>query len=76
MGYAMFLDEGAFNAVHQEMGEVCDYQALRGEIADACFNGNFDFSPSDAVEQGEAMGFDGADASPGDGGGDGGGGGE
>ncbi len=50
----MFLNEASFNKLHQEMGESCDYKAMRQEVADKFFDGNHEFSGFDAIE----IGFD------------------
>lgn len=86
-GYAMFLTQGEFDRHHQELGEQCDYGAMRQEIAAACFSGNSNFTVDDVMAYGEASGdggsgggFSGSDGdgggsgsgSGGDGGGDGG----
>lgn len=44
---AMFSDRENFNQFHHELGEVCDYDAMRAEIADRHFHGNAAFDVSD-----------------------------
>ena len=62
-GYAMFMDESDFDAVHRELGESCDYGAMRQDIADVCFSGDADFSSSDVMDYAaESSGFSGGDS--------------
>lgn len=76
-GYAMFMDREDFDILHRELGETCNYDAMRQEIGEVCFSGNGQFSSSDVVTYGEAShsgGFDGGGFGSSDGGGGGGGG--
>lgn len=77
-GYAMFLTHEDFDRHHKELGEQCDYHAMREEIGAACFSGNSHFTVSDVLAYGDAHG--GSDGGGGffggDGGGDSGGGGD
>ena len=51
-GYSMHLTAEDFSAVHRSLGEVCDYEAMRGEIVNIVesldatgwfsFDGDFD----------------------------------
>jgi uncharacterized membrane protein YgcG len=75
-GIAMFSTREAFDQYHQEMGENCDYDAMRSEIADKHFQGNNEFEITDITSVSSEYGG-GFDASGFDGGGvDGGGGGD
>lgn len=42
-GIAMFSEKFEFDDYHQEIGEQCDYDSMRSEIGNTCFNGNSDF---------------------------------
>jgi hypothetical protein len=79
-GVAMFSGREDFNQFHQSIGETCDYDAMRGEIADSHFHGNTDFTISDISaafsESGSHSGDGGHHGGGGDGGGDSGGGGD
>jgi hypothetical protein len=70
---AMFSDRDAFVQFHHEIGENCDYDNMRAEIADRHFHGNMDFTISDIFAAGVDPGHSGShDAGSGDGhGGDG-----
>lgn len=63
-GLALFLFRDDFDRVHEERGELCDYDAMRQDIADACFDGDTNFSTDDAVTYGEthASSFDSSDS--------------
>ena len=62
-GYAMFMDESDFDEVHRELGESCDYAAMRHDIADVCFSGDAGFSSSDVMDYAaETSGFSGSDS--------------
>ena len=52
-GFALFLDRADFDRVHEERGEVCDYDAMRQDIADTCFSSDATFSTEDALTYGE-----------------------
>ncbi|MBV7263457.1 hypothetical protein KCG43_15750 [Photobacterium sp. WH24] len=74
-GIAMFSNRKDFDQFHQEIGENCDYDAMRCEIGDIYFNGSSDFSVSDITSASsdsgggiDAGGFSGGDS--GGGGGD------
>lgn len=72
-GIAMFSGKTAFDQYHQEIGEPCNYDGMRCEIADKHFNGNSDFEISDVVSVSSDFGggYDagGFDSGGGDGGG-------
>ncbi|MEI2743060.1 MAG: DUF6559 family protein [Candidatus Competibacter sp.] len=72
-GIAMFSGREAFDQYHQEVGESCNYDAIRSEIADLHFQGNSGFEINDiaAVSSNYGGGFDtnGFDGSGADGGG-------
>ena len=44
---AMFSERDDFNQFHHELGEICDYDAMRAEVADRHFHGNAAFDVSD-----------------------------
>ena len=44
---AMFSGREAFDQYHHEVGEFCNYEAMRCEIADKHFSGNSDFEITD-----------------------------
>lgn len=46
-GIAMFSSREAFNKYHQEIGENCDYDVMRSEIAERYFQGNSRFEIDD-----------------------------
>lgn len=87
MCYAMaaYSPPADFHEYHERAGEPCDYQSMRAEVAEVCFNGHSDFTILDVVgaagsSHDEGSGwlsdmFSGGDScdSGGDGGGDGGG---
>lgn len=71
---AMFSGREAFDQYHQEIGESCNYDVMRCEIADKHFGGNADFEVSDVASASSSYGggFDDggfADIGGGDGGG-------
>jgi hypothetical protein len=73
--YAMFMHQKDFDALHAELGEVCDYQAMRQEIADLHFAGDSTFSAPDLMAQADSFSLGAGDSGGGDtGGGHGGGG--
>ncbi len=45
---ALFCSPRNFNIYHQNAGESCDYDAMRGEIANRYFDGRSDFQNSEA----------------------------
>lgn len=42
------MDRPAFDQLHTEMGQACDYSEMRQEIAGLCFAGDADFATADA----------------------------
>jgi len=44
---AMFSSRESFDQFHRDLGETCDYDAMRGHIANEHFHGHADFSVSD-----------------------------
>ncbi len=74
-GYCMYLDRENFDAVHRERGEVCDYDAMRQDVANLCFAGYSGFSVAQAIAYGESHGgaLGGSGGGDVDGSGDGGG---
>ena len=44
---AMFSTRSEFDKYHEEIGEICDYQAMRCDVANNHFNGNAGFETSD-----------------------------
>ena len=69
---AMFSDREAFDLYHRQMGEACDYDVMRQEIADRHFDGVdfeagaiFDLS-ADLGGGGDGGGSDGGDGGGGD----------
>ena len=79
--YAMFMNQKDFDSHHRELGETCDYQAMRQEIADLHFSGDRTFSVSDIMAQADSISSGAGESGGGGGdtggghGGDGGGGG-
>jgi uncharacterized membrane protein YgcG len=76
--YAMFMPHEEFDALHRELGETCDYQAMRQEVADLHFSGDSTFSVEVVLQADSFGGGDGGfggDSAGGDGGGGGGNGG-
>jgi hypothetical protein len=55
-GYSSFMSREDFYVLHQELGQSYDYDTLRSEVADLCFSGNTDFSPTEAMAYGAAAG--------------------
>lgn len=53
---AIFSNLDGYNQYHQELGEICDYDALRGEIADKHFSGNSNFEISNLVSASSSYG--------------------
>jgi hypothetical protein len=47
---SMFSDRPAFEQYHRELGEHCNYDEMRAEVAAAHFNGNSHFTMSHIVE--------------------------
>jgi hypothetical protein len=47
---SMFCDRTAFEQYHNGLGESCDYDAMRAEVAETHFNGNSHFTMSDILE--------------------------
>jgi hypothetical protein len=73
--YAMYMPQQDFDTLHRELGEACDYQAMRQEIADLHFSGDSTFSVPDLMAQADSFSFGAGDSGGGGaGGGDGGGG--
>lgn len=72
-GYALaiFSNQDAYNQFYQDIGETCDYDAMRCEVADKHFSGNSNFEMSDVISTSSSYGgFDGGGGfSGGDGGG-------
>ena len=56
IGYAMYLGQIDFDRIHRELGKQCDYQAMRQEIADVCFDGDSQFTVAQAIAYSEATG--------------------
>ena len=73
-GVAMFSDRENFNEYHREMGEYCDYNVMRGEIASLYSLGNSDFTISDISASFSDSGSHSGDGGHGHGGDSGGGG--
>lgn len=46
-GIAIFSDRDGFDEFHQEIGETCDYDAMRAEVGEGYFHGHAGFSTSD-----------------------------
>ena len=71
-GLSMYSVREVFDAYHREVGETCDYDAMRQEIADTCFSGNRDFTPAQfgGIAGSDADGGSGAGADSGGGGAD------
>ena len=47
--YMLYCSPADFASIHSAAGEVCDYSAMRGAVADAFFAGNLDFITSDVT---------------------------
>ena len=74
-GIAMFSSRHDFDQYHKEIGETCDYDAMRCEIGNSYFNGNANFSVTEVTTTSSDFGggIDVGGYSGGDGGGGGGG---
>src|SRR5215471_14107694 len=48
--YATYVEEADFQALHAESGQVCSYDAMRGEIAHDYFHDHSDFTTQDLFE--------------------------
>jgi hypothetical protein len=75
--YAMFMSQKEFDALHRELGETCDYQVMRQEIAELHFSGDSTFSVPDLMAHADSFGAGDSGSGSGAGdsdGGDGGGG--
>jgi len=46
-GVAMFSDRESFDQFHADIGEPCNYDDMRHEIAHDFFGGGMDFTPGD-----------------------------
>ena len=72
-GIAMFSSREAFDQYHQEIGESCNYDDMRSEIAEKHFGGDGAFEVSDVEMASSSYGGSadagGFDGSCGDGGG-------
>jgi hypothetical protein len=49
-GLSMFCDREEFDQYHHTLGESCNYDGMRAEIAATHFDGNVDFTMSDIVQ--------------------------
>jgi hypothetical protein len=69
-GMAIFSGRDDFDKYHQEIGENCDYDVMRCELAGNYFNGNSNFSGADVTSLSSdfASGFDSDGYAGGDGG--------
>jgi hypothetical protein len=54
----MFSNRDDFNQFHLEIGETCDYDGMRAEIADRHFHGDTDFTISDVFAASSEAGAD------------------
>ena len=45
--YAMFCSPEEFERIHDETGEICNYESMREEISETCFSGSSGFSVGD-----------------------------
>jgi hypothetical protein len=52
---SMFCSREAFNAHHAEMGEPCNFDAMRTEVAESHFGGNADFEPATLIHHAESF---------------------
>ena len=58
--YAMFCSPKEFKQIHDEAGEVCDYQSMREEISSVVFGSTSDFSTSSLCAEAGSGFFDGS----------------
>jgi hypothetical protein len=68
----MFMSQKEFEAIHRELGETCDYQVMRQEVAELHFSGDSTFSAPDLMAHADSFGP--GDSGSGSGAGDSGGG--
>ena len=54
--YATYLTRKEFRRVHEEMGEECDYDSMRGEVCDKFYGGDQGFNPSAVEDAGHDLG--------------------
>ena len=52
--YSTYLSPADFEAVHREMGQTCDYEAMRSEVAESHFHGHSDFTVHDVFHEAQA----------------------
>ena len=50
----MYCGRSDFDAYHRATGESCDYDAMRGEVAERFFDGNTSFTGLDVVDAGSS----------------------
>ncbi|MCG7539874.1 DUF6559 family protein [Pseudoalteromonas sp. OF7H-1] len=55
--YAMFCTPKEFKEIHEAAGEACDYEELRKEITETCFDNATDFSFSSLESLSTSGGF-------------------
>ncbi|WP_444916232.1 DUF6559 family protein [Microbulbifer sp. VAAC004] len=53
---SIFCSKKDFDAYHHEIGEMCDYGAMRGEVGNLHFYGNANFSSNDVASVGSDFG--------------------
>ena len=52
----MYMGKDDFDMLHRELGQLCNYEAMRHDVADLCFSGNSNFSVDEAIAYGVAAG--------------------
>lgn len=65
--YAMYCSPDEFRHIHDEAGESCDYNAMRGEIADTCFGNSSFFTFADMESYSSDTGSSGSNSGSGGG---------
>ena len=63
--YAMFCSPKEFKRIHDEAGEVCDYNSMRIEISSVVFGNASEFSVSSLYAEASSGFFSGVDGSEG-----------
>ena len=53
--YSMFCSREAFNEHHAQVGETCNFDAMRAEVAESHFGGNTEFEPASVIHHAESF---------------------
>jgi hypothetical protein len=62
---AIFSSRESFDLFHRDLGEDCDYDAMRADVANIAFDGNVNFNVSISPEANHDFGHSGAHAAGG-----------